>query len=442
MSFNKCSSDSYSASSAGGKKGEWNILKRIGQKLDRKQKDIDMERVDYDLNKKRVYHPPYTYDPKILTSEDIKTHAISRQNKAASTFKKLINQVKLMETHPIFPVDFKNPHWTSFFQYMDYVKTHDLKESPYALKSRRDAWSMMCKVWGTYQEWPKYQLPRLPDRSRDIVLPTPEKVLQLLQHKYTNDKYLNKLIQYHFFVGFMVGMRPEKEMVILDVDDVSIDDGDFNTIHIVEPKKHGSSRTLRLEDFIAVSKTNKSFKNYIDTIRPRFAERGENALLINPHTCKRWTEDNLRIRFLSKYGCRVWSKYWPYVMRHWSATARCIEWSDDNRVLYRVKEWLGHKKTDQTLKYIQLASLYNQNKGSWLRRALKRRRVGGKLGRGIERISNSKSSFVQSAFEKNKRTRRRSLKLSRVFARINNSYILFVQCVGRHILHKPSGVLS
>ena len=87
-------------------------------------------------------------------------------------------------------------------------------------------------------------------------------------------------------------------------------------------------------------------------------------------------------------------------MRHWCATARCIEWKKDNTVLYRVKDWMGHKKTDQALKYIQLASLYNSNSGSWLGRALKRRRTkigGGKHDQKIveKRITQKNCSFVK-----------------------------------------------
>ncbi len=67
----------------------------------------------------------------------------------------------------------------------------------------------------------------------------------------------------------------------------------------------------------------------------------------------------------------VWPHYWPYSMRHWAATARCIEWKKDNTVLYRVKYWLGHKQLDQTLRYLDLAKLYDQGKGSWISRALK-----------------------------------------------------------------------
>lgn len=112
------------------------------------------------------------------------------------------------------------------------------------------------------------------------------------------------------------------------------------------------------------SKTNKSFKNFVDTIRPRFAEKNESALFINPNTGKRWTEANLRKTLLCKYARVIWPNYWPYVMRHWSATARCIEWKKDNTVLYRVKDWHGHKKVDQTLKYISLAKLYDDKAGA------------------------------------------------------------------------------
>ena len=65
-----------------------------------------------------------------------------------------------------------------------------------------------------------------------------------------------------------------------------------------------------------------------------------------------------------------------------------------HRLLYRVKDWYGHKKLDQTLKYISLAKLYDDNAGSWLNRALKRRRnVGEKCSH--KRITEKKPSFVK-----------------------------------------------
>ena len=407
INFFNSKSDSFLANSVelvGGNREEWNeIIENISQHHVEQTNPYldweDMEALDYNVDKKRKYYPPYTLDPEQVTFEDIRSHAITRQNIAESTTTKYINLAKLMETHPVFPVNFKNPHWTNFFQYMDHIKTNEYIDKPHALKNRCNAWAMFCKAWGTHQEWPKYKPPHVPDRSRDIVLPMPEKVNEILSHKYTKDVYLNKLIQYHFFTGFMVGMRPEKEMVILNVDDLTLDNDDFYTIRIVEPKKHGNTRILKLENMIAAAQTNKCFKNYVNKIRPRFANRNEDALLINPNDGKRWTEANLRKTLLTKYGCIVWPRFWPYVMRHWCATARCIEWKKDNTVLYRVKDWMGHKKTDQTLKYIQLASLYSNNSGSWLSRALKRRRcktVGGKHGQIREkRITQKNRSFVK-----------------------------------------------
>jgi len=73
--------------------------------------------------------------------------------------------------------------------------------------------------------------------------------------------------------------------------------------------------------FLAAAQTNKCFKNYVDKIRPRFANRNEDALLTNPNDGKRWNEANLRKTLLTKYGCIVWPRFWPYVMRHWCATA-------------------------------------------------------------------------------------------------------------------------
>jgi hypothetical protein len=190
---------------AGGKNQEWKkFLENIGNliKKEKSQKKENMEAQKYNVDIKRGYYPPYTYDPGKATFDDIRAHALTKQNKAESTFKKLINLVNLMEKHHIFPVNFKKPHWTNFFQYMDHIKTNEYKEHLHALKNRRDAWAMMCRVWGVYQEWPKYKLPPIPDRTRNIILPMPEKVNELLSYKYTNNPYFNKLIQYHFFYGF------------------------------------------------------------------------------------------------------------------------------------------------------------------------------------------------------------------------------------------------
>ena len=402
INFFNSKSDSYSTNSqqlVGGNRKEWRqIIENIGQRhmepLVPHQDVEEMVNLAHELEK-RVYYPPYTLDPKLAAFDVIKNHAITRQGIKESTADKYLGLAKLMETHPVFPVNFRKPHWTNFFQYMDHIKMTE-NATPNALKNRRKAWGMFCKAWGTYNEWPTYKLPHIPDRTKNIVLPTPETVKKLLQHRYTTDKYLNRLIQYHFFTGFMIGLRPEKEMVILNLEDLHLDEKDNYTVRIVEPKKNGDTRVLRLENNIAISKTRKSMKNYVDTIRPKFADPNEKALLVNPETGKRWTENDLRFKLLYRYGKQVWPRYWPYVMRHWCATARSIEWKKDNTVLYRVKYWMGHVKLDQTLRYLDLSKLYDQGKGSWLSRALKQHKhVGGMYGlTGKEQINEKMPRFV------------------------------------------------
>lgn len=376
--LNKSRIDSLTAGSikepAGGYQNKWKIiLEEISHQLKQQnsQDGILMDGSKYDLKQiTRVYYPPYTLDPEKSTFEDIRNHALTQQRiNSENTVNKYLNQAKIMESHPIFRVDFKHPHWTNFRQYMDYIKQYE-KASPHTLKNRYKAWRMFVRAWG-YTDWPGYTLPKTPDRSKNIYIPSPETVRSLLQYKYSNDKYLNRHIQYHYFVGFMIGIRVG-EMRLLDVADLNLKKNDHHTIQITETKKLGDQRILRIEDNIALSKTRKSFKNYVDTIRPRFSDPNETALLTDPKTKKRWSSvDRLRhflYRYSKKAGC---TKYHPHCMRHWCATARCIEWKNDNTVLLRVQNWLGHKNLAQTSNYIGLARLYDQNSGSWLGRALK-----------------------------------------------------------------------
>lgn len=353
----------------------------------------------YDLKQQSEYHKILFLDPETATFEDIKKHALTKQNiNSEQTITKYLNVAKLMETHPVFPVDFKHPSVENFFRYMDYLKL-DEKVSVNVLNLRRKVWHMFCKAWGVYNQFPRYPIGKVPDRSKDIIIPTPETVHDILSFKYTSDKYLNKLIQYHYFIGFMIGMRPPNEMIILNIDDVYLDEPDNYLMTITEPKKNGNKRTIRIESNIAISKTRKSFKNYIDTIRPRFSNKSEDSLIINPETGKRWEKSDQLRYFLNYYAKNyVWGRYHPYIMRHWCATARCIEWKDDYTVLKRVKSWLGHKRLDTTEKYIDLASLYNQGKGSWLSRALKTiiYILWGMLGVTLERIRRINERFVQS----------------------------------------------
>ena len=182
------------------------------------------------------------------------------------------------------------------------------------------------------------------------------------------------------------------------------------TIKATRPKVNNNTRVLPIETAIATSPVHKSLKNYVSKVRPKFAAKGENALFVNPYTGRRWTESDLR-RFLTRYGQMVYPTFYPYLMRHWCATARLIEWEkiQHKEALSRVCYWLGHEQFDQTKEYISLVNLFDDNIGSWLSRALKRFSVGGLHGCPDIAQQMEKYALVkQKSSKKKKRTWRDS----------------------------------
>jgi integrase len=206
----------------------------------------------------------------------------------------------------------------------------------------------MCEVAGGVDGmYPKYKIRKIPNRKRDIPIPTLETVRTLLSYKYVKDWYFNKYIQYLFFFGFIIGLAPEKEFLILNLDDVNIDDFGNNFIRIIRPKVRNTVRKLPLEKTIAISKVHMSVRNYLQYIRPKITESNYKGLFPNPYTGLQWkNEDEIR-RFLTKYGKLVYKPFFPYLMRHWCGTARMIEWGSNDRALGMVKYQLGHTKLDQ-----------------------------------------------------------------------------------------------
>jgi hypothetical protein len=322
-----------------------------------------------------------------------------------------------MELHPICRVDFRNPSWQNFFDYMNCIKEHgDTNKkgslrpiTRHALRNRCKAWYMCSVAWGVDDTWRKYKVKKVPNRTRSIILPSPEQVHEFLTYKYVKDRNLNRYIQYHFFIGFFIGIAAEKEWIILNVEDVIFDKNGNCTITATRPKVNNNTRALRIEKTISTSPVHKSLKNYKYKVRPKFAEKHEKAFLVNPFTHKRWTESDLR-RFLTHYGKMVYPTFYPYLMRHWCATARLIEWEriQHKEPLSRVSYWLGHESLDQTREYINIAQLFDDT-GSWLSRALKRGSIGGLHGSPDIAQQMAGNGFVEQNFLKRaKRTWRDS----------------------------------
>jgi hypothetical protein len=368
----------------------------------------------YDLNNffvnQPIFNPLYKQrygilDPIDITFEKIENHAEVHQNKDFDgTVKKLMNYLEKMKSHPIYPIDFNKPDWEQYFRYMDHIKKHgDYSKfgklrtvGIHGLLNRDEAWLMYLKSIGYDRFYPRYKerinKKHIPDNSLDKPIPMPVIVHEMLRYEYVDkkefDRYyktlkkkgilrrdLNRYIQYLFFIGFFIGIAPEKEWVILNLDDI-IDNGEKYSIRVTRPKVGNKKRILPLEKIISKSPVHKSMLNYLSKLRPKFADKNEKALLIDPRTGQRWKIDDLR-RVLTRYGKRVYPQFYPYLMRHWCGTARMIEWDKKGGAFDHVNYWMGHSDPKDTKIYCQLARLWEDDNGSWLSRALKRNWFGG-----------------------------------------------------------------
>ena len=161
----------------------------------------------------------------------------------------------------------------------------------------------------------------------------------------------------------------------MNLENIHINEG-IGTITIIEDKKYGKRRTIIPEKYILSSPTRKSLFNWINKWRPVCEPcTSENALFLTPQG-KRFS-----VRYLGKklrqHGQKVWPEFHPYIMRHWCATARLVEWNFD---YYKVKNWMGHAKIQTTMNYLHIArEYYAQEPSSWLMRAIisRPKREGG-----------------------------------------------------------------
>lgn len=406
----------------GGDKKEWTFQNRLSQNVGNILTPFgeDLVKQYYELEKNNIcysqFDPKYSnnndvLDPVTTSIIDIKNHALVIQELSPKTVEKRLKLIDKMANHPVVPIDFKYPSPLGFSKYMNYIKVEGdydrygrLKHiGKHGLKNRRLAWYMCMVAWGVEDIWPKYKIRKIPNRSRDIQIPNPETVRVMLHYKYVKNRDLNRLIQYYFFFGFFIGMAPEKEFVIMNLNDVIIDEYNNNTIRIIRPKVGYKSRILRIEKTIARSPVHKSVNNYLKYVRPKFAGPNEKAIFVDPKTGLRWKDEDSLRRFLTKFGKMVYPAFFPYLMRHWCGTARMIEWKNTDTALAKVNYWLGHTKLDQTKTYVDFAFLFHDNCGSWLSRALKRGSYGG-LHESYETQKSEKSNFVEHSYKINKKS--------------------------------------
>jgi len=294
-----------------------------------------------------------------------------------------------MEHHTKKSVDFNNPTPQQFREYLKACKKYgDVdgrhKDKPtltgkpitkHGENNRRKAIKYIWVSWGVGNLW---TLPKMKKWSRNFRVNaqniiTPEDIWKATHFKFTTDRDKNLLIQYHFFIGAVTGLAPEKEWVIADIDDF-VDRGSYYELFTRRPKVDNKPRTILIEAELSFSSNSKCICNYIGDkkqlgIRDKWAQKGEKALFINPDTGNRWTIKEL-YSFLKKYGTMVFGKrFRPYDLRHFSITARAHDWGDSPRACIRLRDFGGHADLDQTMAYVNLAGKYHDNDVEWIRRA-------------------------------------------------------------------------
>lgn len=324
---------------------------------------------------------PITLNPQEATFDDVALHAYLRQRLSISTVEKNLRYARLMENHPVVPVDFRNPNYDNFVRHMDYRE--QIEEAGYgALKHEWQAMRMFLRAYGI-PRW-DYKLPYAPKTCKRV-LPFPDTVNEFFYYQYSQDTYENALYQYIFFHSFLIGWRVPSEIVSMTTEDVIIDNEGRGYLTITETKKHRQKRTIIPEKYILSSRVHKSFKNWVDKWRPKVENQySGDALYLQP-SGKPFTVRHLGHK-LGEYGKKVWKPFQPYDMRHWCAVARLIKTKLETGKFdtFVVQNWLGHTDIKTTQNYIQYAEMYYcQEPVDWIACALK----SSKRGKSRQKIN-------------------------------------------------------
>jgi len=375
MSFFKCSSDSYSASSAGGRYQKWNILDNLKQRFKEHKKGFCMEvKESYDLRKKFENENPRIIDPAKYESQEelfsaVKKHWVDRLENKESTIDKRIARATNIAKHPVFPINFFDLNPNQIDAYIQFRK-HNENATSDAIRNDLKTIYTFARAYGIqYSSWnivyPKKQAPK------KKIIPKVSDVYKLIHSKYSSDRYENALYQYLMYFSFLIGMRCPSELYSLKTSDIYLDDG-ILVIH--EDKKYGQDRQIIPESVIINGKTRKSFKNWLDHWRPKaVSQYSKDFLFLKSDDGKPFTKEGLRY-VLSKKGKQVCNTYSPKKARDWCAIARLIKTKLEtgNYGIYEIRDWLGHDNVTTTQAYTYYADQYfRRDPYDWIRAILK-----------------------------------------------------------------------
>jgi integrase len=367
----------------GGKSQEWKtIIDILCQKYFKQIKpQIDVEEmgelanVKKKLNVEQIKNPyilnPTTYKTQEQLFEAIEYWWIFKKRKNKNTVKKRLPTARRMSKHPVYPINWQEINQNQIIAYLEY-REYSENAGKNAIRNEWDIVNMFACAYGISTETWGYTPPSKPPAKVKII-PLPNTTHNIIQNKYSKDKYTNSLYQYILLHGFLIGWRPS-ELVIQKASDINIEEG---YMIITETKKHNQLRQIFPEQSILVNPRRKSLKNWIDKWRPKVENQYSKDYLYLQPNGRPYTVNYLR-KQLTPLVKEVWKPYCLYTMRHWCATARLIKSKveTNNWDIWEVKDWMGHDKLDTTENYVKYAKKYHRNAPfDWIKSVLKHYKI-------------------------------------------------------------------
>lgn len=351
--------------------------------LEKKDLNIegDLVKLKYDLvnnyeqNPFRVNPSDYESFPELCAS--VRVYLNDWEDYSNGFLTHIMRYARLMsdcEKTP-FPIDFFKLDYGQYMYHMKWYRDNFFNKISgrnwNGLKHRKDCVNAFLIAYGINPLSWRYKLPSCPKRKSRHITP-PKIVHDIINYNfYPDNKEFTKLMQYIHAHNFWIGPRPPSELSLLKTDSFNFEEG---YIDVIEQKIHYSVRTIYPENPIMIGKTRKSFKNYIDYVRPKFvSQHSGNALYIGVRDGKPIGPGYMG-RLLGETGRMVYPLYSPYSARHWCATARLIKaWIEREPEPTRcVKEFLGHDAISSTEGYTEQARvLFKKYSFDWLKCTLK-----------------------------------------------------------------------
>ena len=371
---------------AGGFERKCDIFGKVGHSIENifpQHVEDYMEAINRKLCSINRVNFPYYLEQSNASFDDIAIHGLLRQRLSKGTVDRNIRYMRFMEQHCV-PVNFRSPSLENWLQHIDYREQIEFDNciNGQGIGAIRHEWAAMKMVLRAYNIpiW-NYKPPSVPERPNEFPIPT--QVYTITHNRWSNDPYVNALIQYYLTFNFVIGWRPPSEPAYCKVSQVDFKRG---FLKIVEPKKRLRERKIKPDEVLDNPRT-KSLSNWIDKWRSKVENQYSKDFLFidangKPFYNEKCTEPGARLRMfvnriLNPKIYDIYPEWYPYTSRKFCGVARLLRSYHNSGKsksfdIYTVNTWLGHKKLSQTLTYVKDAELYVEDKFDWIYRALKK----------------------------------------------------------------------